>query len=353
MVQFDRRSGWLSLPLAIALVGCGNGEESTTTDDAQSTGLVTSSGGTGDGGDSDGGSNCPPTGCLDAAGGSTGMADGGDPTGEGCEKVDILFVIDNSGSMEDEQSNLLAGFPGFISAIQSQLAGVGSYHIGVTTTDAYLFNGSGCQVDGALVTQTGGTGSSSSTCGPYAEGFNFMTEADNLSVAFSCAGQVGISGDGNERPISTIQGALSDGMNQPGGCNDGFVRDDAILVIVMITDEEDDHEIDGCLQTPQPGSPGDPAGWFIGVTSHKQGVESNIVVLSLVGPPGPTPAICPELDKCSGGITGAEVATRLVQFTQMFTHGFIGRVCEPTYDQFFSQAVAVIGDACDGFIPPN
>ena len=178
-----------------------------------------------------------------------------------------------------------------------------------------------------------------------------MTEAD-LGQNFACAAQVGISGDGNERPVQALQAAISESMNAPGACNEGFVRDDAILVVVIITDEEDDHEVDGCDQLPQPGSAGEPAGWYQGIIARKAGVETNVVMLSLVGPTDPS-SLCPALDKCAGGITGAEPGARLVELTNSFTHGFIGRVCEPTYDQFFGQAVGVIESACDGFIPPG
>ena len=87
------------------------------------------------------------------------------------------------------------------------------------------------------------------------------------------------------------------------------------------------------------------------VLAAKNGLEKNIVVLSLVGPPGPDPAVCPALDKCSGGIQGAEIANRVVSFTSMFTHGIIGRICEPSYATFFAQAVGVIDSACDDFDP--
>jgi hypothetical protein len=281
-----------------------------------------------------------------------GTAEGGDDgqLEEGCKKVDLLFVIDNSGSMEDEQINLVNSFPSFIDEIQVQLAGTDGYHIGVISTDLYAFN-DGCLQEGAMITATGGTGASNQVCGPFAAGHTYMTEADNLDVAFSCAAQIGISGDGDERGMQTMQAALSQGMNAPGACNDGFLRDDALLVIVIITDEEDDHEVDGCSQLPQPGSNGEPAGWFAGVVANKAGAEQNIVVLSLIGPPGPDPAVCPALDKCQGGIIGAEVANRVAQFTGMFTNGFVGRVCEPSYASFFQEAVAVIKSACDDFVP--
>ena len=287
---------------------------------------------------------------LDMGGGET-MGTGGDGAmDKGCEEVDLLFVIDNSGSMADEQVNLVSSFPGFITAIQDQLADTEGYHIGVITSDLYAYN-NGCQVEGAMVISTGGTDSSYGICGPYAEGHNYMTEMDNLTSTFSCAAQVGTAGDGNERPMQTMLAALAPGMSAPGGCNEGFLRDDALLVIVIITDEEDDHEVDGCLQLPQPGSSGEPPAWYAGVIAAKGGIETNVVVLSLVGPPGPNPAVCPALDKCAGGIEGAEVASRIVQFTNMFTNGFIGRVCEPSYAGFFSEAVSVIKSACDGFEP--
>ena len=53
---------------------------------------------------------------LDVAPGQTG---GGDPDGaaDECTNVDILFVIDDSGSMADNQDQLIASFPGFIAGI--------------------------------------------------------------------------------------------------------------------------------------------------------------------------------------------------------------------------------------------
>ena len=57
--------------------------------------------------------------------------------------ADILFVVDNSGSMEDEQENLAANFGRFI----DQIAGTGDYRIAVVTTD----QDSGVEQDGQAV----------------------------------------------------------------------------------------------------------------------------------------------------------------------------------------------------------
>ena len=80
---------------------------------------------------------------LDTPDGDTddGPAGGDEAGAGGCKKVDLLFVIDNSGSMEDEQANLIASFPAFIDGIRNQLADTEGYHVGVTTSDLYLGGG--------------------------------------------------------------------------------------------------------------------------------------------------------------------------------------------------------------------
>lgn len=271
------------------------------------------------------------------------------PEDTGCKNVDLLFVIDNSGSMADEQQNLVASFPGFVQAMQTQLETAMSYHVGVTTSDSNPYNQ--CAQPGSLVTRTGGANSSNQTCGPYNSGKAFMDETDALAQKFACAGQVGTGGDGNEQPMYTMNLALSAGMNAPGACNDGFIRPDALLVVVVITDEEDDHEVNACNQLPQSGSPGEPSDWYSQLVAQKGGIESNVVFLALIGPPAPNS--CPPLDKCQGGIVGAEVSARIAQVADMFTYGSVGQVCAPSYDGFFSAAIGVIDSACKNFQPPG
>src|SRR5688572_11894683 len=63
---------------------------------------------------------------------------GEDPTAmNACAKMDLLFVIDNSGSMAEEQGNLGANFPKFIKLLDDFKTSAGDildYRIGVTTT---------------------------------------------------------------------------------------------------------------------------------------------------------------------------------------------------------------------------
>lgn len=100
--------------------------------------------------------------------------------------------------------------------------------------------------------------------------------------------------------------------------------------------------------TALPGSPGEPGTWFDDLVAVKGGEESKIVVVALVGPDAEAGTMCPALDKCNGGIEGAEVADRILEFTRMFTYGFVGPVCED-YGPIFQESIAVIKTACDEF----
>ena len=123
--------------------------------------------------------------------------------------------------------------------------------------------------------------------------------------------------------------ALGPDLAGPGACNEQFMREDALLVLVIITDEEEE------------GSAGDPPEWFNAITALKGGVETNIVVLSLIGPKNPA---CKD---------AAEIGERLTEFTEMFTYGSVGQICAPSYKQFFSAAISVIDTACENFMPPG
>lgn len=283
---------------------------------------------------------------------ATGGSDGIDTNSESCNKVDLLFVVDDSGSMADEQANLVAAFPDFIATMQAELAETDGYHIGVVTTDEYIYDIECSPLSvGNLIYRTGGPDSSDGNCGPYVSGFNYMTENDDLVDTFGCAGQVGTGGSGDERPMDAMLTALQPPLTEEDECNEHFLRDDALLVVVIITDEEDDHEsmAEACNDNPLDGSAGDPGTWFDAMVEIK-GREESVVVLSLVGPDGVAAPMCPELDKCNGGIEGAEVAPRILEFTSMFTFGFVGQVCSD-FGPIFQESIAVIKTACDEFDP--
>jgi hypothetical protein len=250
-----------------------------------------------------------------------------------CQRVDLLFVIDNSASMADEQASLVASFPGFIAGIAEILGAETDYHVGIVTTDENPFNRVGCRRIGALTTRTGGEHSSDAVCGPFATGGAFMTVADPLDDAFACTAKVGTEGSGLERPMDALASMLEPDTRSIALCNEGFLRDDALLVLTIITDEEDDG-----------GSRGNPSDWYDMVVAAKGGDPTRVVVLSLLGRPAP--------NACANDPADApEMAERIAEFTELFDHGDVADICAADYGTFFATSIAGIAEACDVVIP--
>jgi hypothetical protein len=132
--------------------------------------------------------------------------------------VDILLVVDNSGSMIDEQIKLAANFDSFI---EQFLEAEVDYQIGVVTTDM-----SDPTQSGRLM---GETKLISSDMGVDLARETFQ---DNVRV---CA-----TGSGFERGLAAAEAALSEDFLAAGGPNEGLMRDDAALSIVFVSDEDDD-----------------------------------------------------------------------------------------------------------------
>ncbi len=354
-IHMPQRALHQLLPPLLLVAGCGSDGPSGL--GGLSAGGTATTAGTTRGGGTEGTS--AGTSGVSSSGGATGgaTADGGDDApifdvgtnldaggpAKGCQSVDFLFVIDNSASMDVFQQELIDNFPVFIAGVQDTLTNVDSYHVGVVTTDEYVAAVDPCRQLSSLVVRTGGSNSSNAICGPYAEGNNFMTEADDLPASFACAAQVGTLGDGLERPMQAVEEAVTGVDAGPGQCNEGFIRDDALLVIVIITDEADGPgDPEGAI--PNGASPGTPASWYQTVVDAKQGLANNVVSVSFLNyDNGPCP---PTQD----GLDGKNIA----EFTAMFgANGFLGGICEPDYGPAFSAAVGVIADACDKFTPPG
>lgn len=280
-------------------------------------------------------------------GGSTNLFDAGpvsDAAGpEECKNVDLLFVVDSSGSMGDNQKSLIASFPGFANGIKAKLSGAKSYHVGVVTSSDYYQNGPTCPMIGSLITTTGGVESSNMACGPFASGKHYMDEHEpDLAAKFACAAQVGVTGSDDERMARGMLDALKPSMNAPGACNEGFSRQDSLLIVVLITDEDDVPDgCDGNGTCMTYGSGGTPDDWYQEIVSYKGGIAENIVVLSLLGQ---------KLDNPCGAVPAA----KLIGFTKRFgQNGYTGDICADDYTSFFDAALPVIDTACQNYKPPK
>lgn len=278
-----------------------------------------------------------------------------DGTGDaGCQKVDFVFVVDSSPSMGDEQEHLIQSFPGFIDAIQTNL-NLDDFHLMVVDAGA-LPRATGC--DGTL-----GAGQLSdgegTVCGVAGSSRFASRDQAELIDVFTCMASRGIEGARDEQTIDALLASIGP-LAAPGACNEGFLRDDAILVITIITDEEDDPgDLPGLGGIGGQGecgavdddanSVGDPPEWFDAVMALKGGDPSAVVVLGLIG--DCDIGDCPPFSFGGGSVSGAEPAPRIREFVQSFEHGTTGPVCADDYAPFFAEAVSVIESACESFQP--
>lgn len=286
MHVMKRAFGWTALGLAIATLACNDGRDdpfsamtapataSVSTSVGVGTDTPTSSAGTSDSdsnsgvdddddGTSDGteGSATNPSGPVldvNAPGTTTGECIEGEECDEGCTAVDLLFVIDNSLSMETYQIALGQAFPTFADAIIDVLPEGINLHVGVTSTEMGYSN----EGDTMNCTATGAGGQPSAnfyvtpdtmpsaTNGAqgrlYNAGgmpfFDIDTDAPPAQVQalkdwFAAASNIGENGS-NVEMSAAAAGWMADPVN--AATNAGFIRDEgAVLVLFFIQDEPD------------------------------------------------------------------------------------------------------------------
>ncbi len=250
-----------------------------------------------------------------------------------CQKIDFLFSIDNSGSMAKHQTKLTSSFGPFIDTIVNQVT-ASDYHIMVVDSDGSVGGGSGCET--AL-----GAGQVRTCPGPSPTQ-RFITSSlppDQLKSSFQCLATVGDKGSPNELPISAAAEAVST-QAMPGACNDGFLRDDAILVVTIISDD-----FCAVAHADDAFNYGSPDLWWNTILEAKSGQMNNVVVLGLF-----------DGEVTASGWPLCEPArpVRFFEFIDKFgSRGVTGSVNDPDYNKFFQQAVALIDTACQEFVPPE
>lgn len=180
-------------------------------------------------------------------------------------QTDILFVIDDSGSMSDNQANLANSLGAFIAALaaspvenQFRIAVINSsiegFKATVTATPAQAYlAGPAIGVpypDGAIVAvaQVGGLASPAAggnfiydtTLYPLTSGWGGSRILDaglaSLQQDFKVNVRVGTRGSGREQPFRAARLALTDRL---AGANAGFLRPGARLAVYFLTDEDD------------------------------------------------------------------------------------------------------------------
>jgi len=167
--------------------------------------------------------------------------------------IDILFMVDDSSSMELQQANLIRNFPTFMTRLQDP-PGLPNVHIAVVSQDMGAGDGSIASCDA-----TGGkngifqyTARGTCTATNLQAGATFISNiagtanyTGNIADVFSCIAALGSTGCGFEHQFAAILRALgADGRPAPAE-NQGFLRPDAYLAIIMLTNEDDCSEGQG------------------------------------------------------------------------------------------------------------
>ena len=195
----------------------------------------------------------------------------GDPSGTALEmfqqtentSATILWVIDDSGSMCEEQFNVRSNLQSFISAFRAA-APSASFHMGVTTTDT-----SSTAVAGRLE-NTPVNITATALCPTPPPPLDCTTGLPNplpkwvdensgggdpavLERMFACLSQRGITGFGGETALGGARMAMSPALLNDPMANQGFFLPGSLLVIVFLGDEDDCSVCSGTTCSPLPG----------------------------------------------------------------------------------------------------
>ena len=172
---------------------------------------------------------------------------------------------------------------------------------------------------GAGVVFPAGPDASNEPC-KFVGGHRYMTsEEPDLAESFMCAARVGWGG--YNRGGDALMQAISPELNKPGGCNEGFLRDDALLMITWLAPGSDQSK-----NTIYPWE------WYDAVVEAKNGDPNSVIALSLSND------LCPKLDDYP------------CQFTTMFPHHVIGDNDGP-FAPAFDEATDLVEEACAELIP--
>jgi hypothetical protein len=284
-------------------------------------------------------------------------------------RTDLLFVIDDSGSMAGEQAELAQNLSEFIETLLTTSAASLDLHVGVTNTSVARYDGTGGYVAaafpgvpgtpyprGALVAiEQDGNGdgmpghfvwgfdpsAGTSTWG----GLRILSSGPTLAQDFKANVLQGSWGSGKEQPLAAMRLAIEE--MAAGGLNAGFRRSGARLAVVVITDEDDCSESSGpiegnsqanCADETNKAQDFDPLGDFVTLLDTTVGGEPLVAVIAGFDPITLDPAAC------TSGTTSAITATRLDAFVSALEATHPGRTHKDSICGSYGPALTAIAD---------
>lgn len=267
-----------------------------------------------------------------------------DTSDAACKHLDIVIAVDASGSMNEEMAamanEIFAGSNGFANALLDISGGIQDYRVGTHSAcpAPATFNtvGDGGTTDADWDNDVNCDFASGET---WIEG-DQSRDADEVIAEFECVGQIdrvdAPADDGptagsctgsndDEQPASAAIAALA------ASANPGFQRNDAVLVVVAMTDED---------EQPTPNRNADEL--YADLVAAKGNVK-NMVFLGIGGG-----------SACTGTYGTADEASKLHNLTNLFIaqeRGVWHDLCNGNLGDGLSQAIDVIENACDEFNP--
>jgi hypothetical protein len=150
----------------------------------------------------------------------------------------------------------------------------------------------------------------------------------DLAPTFSCVARLGVSG--NLQLGEALTAALQPEINKLGGCNSGFLREDALLMVTLMSNAYD-------IEGAPTGSNGTPAAWTAAVRAAKNNDLESVVLLNI----GDTT------------VPGCHAKDRLCQMVKLFPYALNREFTEDKYSEYFDEATSLVEQACAEFIPPG
>lgn len=363
-----RAQRYLLVMVSVVLTGCFVGDADPGSD------ASTSDGGADGGGAADAGAD---------SGTSDGSSDGG--SSPGLDSVDILFVIDDSGSMEGEQNKLVSAVDTLVDILvneNSRRLAAGAqllvYRAAVTTTSVGLtydlgtgpvtittYNipaGFDCRTPQQLMSGD-----------PYPAGRFVYTPGNSAVLDSEVLGdaefrrelksnlQVGVCGSGQEQGLFAALEALR--------LNPSFRRSQSRLVVVFVSDEEDcsDPDLDTILSVsedvcvrearlPSGGTLGPVSNYVDAFTTRDNDVVVGVIASATGTPPDLVAAVCTDAGceaacgspnpqgapcYCGGQSGGSRFLELAGQIEIRGVAAVRESVCAPNLDRFMQQ----LGDA--------
>jgi hypothetical protein len=194
-------------------------------------------------------------------------------------ELDVLFVVDDSGSMRQEQAALASGFDRFTERLQDAEGRLPGLHIGVASSNV------GTGPEGGGGEQCAGQGDDGvlrvpEACPVLTDGSRFIRDvagssdgrevnySGTLAEQFGCMAHLGTAGCGFEQHFESMKRALS-GQE----LNGDFLRPEASLAVLFVADEDDCSANDRSLFDPTQDDRDMPLGELSSFRCFEFGVE--------------------------------------------------------------------------------